>query len=994
MKLLRKIVAYTLLSFLGSLLVLILLAELSENTITKLALNRINDGLDASIQVDNVDFSLLKDLPYAMVELKGVAITKDTDTLARVDHIFVSAEIMPLLDMQFNIEKVAVEGGRANYKVNSDHSTNFDVFLAVPGETEETDTSATSIYLSLKELTLNNLFLSYRDDASDVNACMYIDESEISVKMDDVTQKATFKGHLRANNCHYPDTKIKLMQGLNVDLDVEYQDQLITINDAYIETDGIKIKASGVVKNDSSLYTDLSIASSQFDLGELKKYIPDSLMKAYDVKQLSGIAAVQAKIKGTYNDSVMPSINASLQLKEGYVAMAGYPIVDKIQLACNYTNGQLQSNASTQVQIDSMYFKSGESWVQCSGFIKNLDAINYDIKSNAFVKLNEFKDYMPDSLVKQVDGGIEIAIETYGTVPQNFTEQFTEDVLDRTTLKVGLVDLALEMDSLIELQKWNGQLSYSKKAFEVEGLSGRIPTYGLELANSSLRGNYAGSISKLDQIRINLEDFDIATKESRLTGNLQLSNLDHPDYRIDCNAVCKLKEFMAFAPDELVGNMDGTLKAYLNSYGTVHLDSIADQAMAILFNQSVLKTEMDNVELDIIDPQLSITKLSGQIQMKSDSITIDNVSGDVSGLTFEADSTQLVNFYNAFWLNNPDTIKADGYFNFGDVDYTFFEPFMTEESVGEKTVEEPSEPAKYQFQAKGKITAKSFWYGNALLKNLSALYNVSDSLYIADQIKFDAFKGRTNSSVKVQKLPDDVMKIYFKNSTSGLDVNQLLYDFDDFMDYTEEVYISHEQLSGAFSTDNLNGEITFYGDSLDMNSILMSAELKLENGRLANYGIAEEMGRDYSIDGLDDIRFKTLDTKIFVYGGSIYAPLTNIKTNTFDISLFGKQEFDLDCQYHLRFYLKEILRKGKTNRLEKKQAKKENQDSRYGGTKGLTSLYAIYKVDDGKTVKSTLEGKDSKARNEMRRTVKVEEASLRLIFHPRTFKFNTNMTSN
>jgi len=336
-------------------------------------------------------------------------------------------------------------------------------------------------------------------------------------------------------------------------------------------------------------------------------------------------------------------------------------------------------------------------------------------------------------------------------------------------------------------------------------------------------------------------------------------------------------------------------------------------------------------------------------------------------------------------------------------------PPKTSEKTAEKDKAEANkkETKNYSFLAKGRLSARSFTYNKAVFENLSALYNVSDSLYIADQIRIDGFKGRSNSSVKIQMLPDDRMKINFKNNTSQIDINQVLKDFDDFKAYGNKEYISSSQLSGMFSTgdlkgqvlfnkgdsskvsaSNVHGQMLFIGDSLAIDKMKFTASLRLENGRLKGYPVAVKMGKDYNIDGLDDVKFKTLDTKLFITKGAVFVPSTNIKTNTFDVSFLGKQEFNMDCEYHLRFYLMEILNKGKSSRIKRVQKHKEDKD---GDVEGLTSVFAIYKVQDGKVVKSTRESRDSKSRKKMKRVVMVKEATAKLEFHPLIVKYDTDV---
>ncbi len=994
MKLLFKILAYITIVIFSLIIGLFLIAELAENKVTKIALDRFNDGIDGTIEVRNVDFSLLNNFPFATVDLQDVSITTKHDTLAHVRHIFVSVETMPLLDSQFKIKEISVEGGLLNYHINKDGSTNFDIFIA---ETEEQDddTTSESIYLQLDNLKLNNLFCSFKDESNAIEACLYIDEADANVQINELNQIAAFKGTLRANNCHYPASNLVLMEETKVSMDLTYYNDLINIKDIFIETDGASLKASGQIKQGTSFETDVHISSSHFDLNELKKYIPDSLLNAYGIRNLAGIASAQAKIKGLYNDSTIPSVNAWFQLQKGSIEIVDYPTVNHIKLSAKYSNGELRNNQTTTLDIDTLSFASGQSNGFIAGSIANLDAITYSVNSKLNLNLKALLNHMPDSGIEDLGGKLALQMSTEGQLPGQFDEAFTDYLLAHSKVQAEFKNMSVKLDSTLSLKNWNGHLSYRNKQFAVNNLNGDIPNYPLSIKNISMDGRYSGSISNFKSIGIDISNLDIKTAESSVKGSGSIRNLEYPNYTINANTTINLAEFKPFAPTTIVKDISGIITSSLVSEGTINLDSITDQAMAALFTKSKFNTSLDDVQIAMHDSLIKIDKLSGQFTLKSDSLNIENLSGQFSDIAFGTKSANIINIYNAFWLNQADTIKVNGNFELGDIDYALVEAFMAEDSTqSEPTTAniEQIEPSRYQFHAKGKITANSFKFNKAMFTNLSALYNVSDSLYIVDQIKFDAFKGSTNSAIKVQMLANNVMKVNFRNKVDKMDINQLLVDLDNLEEYGNDGYISHEQLSGNLSTENLNGYILFK-DSLITDSIMMSADLKLEEGQLTNYPIAAEMGKDYGIDGLDNLKFKTIDTKMFVSAGAIYAPLTNVKTNTFDISLFGMQNFNLDCQYHLRFYLKEILRKGKTDRIKKKQSneKKKKDD---GGTKGLTSLYAIYKVENEKTVKSTLEGKDSKARQNMKININLQEALLKLSFHPKIISYKTHVEDN
>ena len=989
MKLLKKIIAFLCISIFTLALSLLLIAELAENTVTRLALNKLNDGVDAKISVQDVDFSLIKNFPSSMVELQNVTISTADDTLAHVNRIYISIETRPLLKSQFNIKEITVEGGLTNYRIYKNGSTNFDVFLAVPEE-QENDTTSESIYLLLEELKLNNLFCSFKDEANDIEACLYIDEANANVQINDLNKIAGFNGTLRANNCHYPDSKLKLMEETKLSLDINYKNDQIDIKNILIETDGAMLQANGSIKQGHSIETNLHISSSLFDFNILKKYIPDSLLTAYDINHIAGLASIRADIEGLYNDSTMPLISATIKVQKGNIAMADYPALNNLQLNVNYTNGELRNNQTTQITIDTLLFTSGQSRGLLSCSVANLDAIKYSINSDLSLNLKELLQHMPDSIIEDLNGRLNLQFSTRGELPNNLDEKFADYLLAKSKASIELNNVDAKLDSTLNLVNFNGLLSYQNKSFTIEELNGQLPTYPLNIIDGSLSGQYKGSIVDLNTLELQLSEFDISTDDSRIYGTTNISNIEHPTYSIDANADVNLAEFKPFAPDSLVKDMSGTIKAYVSSKGTINLDSIVDQSMAILFNQSIINTSFEDVQIAMQDSLLHVNKLNGELALKSDSLSIKKLSGEFSNIAFGTDSASIINIYNAYWLNQTDTIKVDGNFNLGDIDYTLVEAFMAEDSTQTQPATDNTiiaEPSRYSYQAKGKITAKSFKYNKALFENLSALYNVSDTLYLVDQFKFDAFKGSINSSIRYQAYREDEQRLFFKNKTDKIDINQLLSDFDDFKEYDNE-YISREQLTGLLSTDLL-GEVVIR-DSVITEEIRMQGGFLLEDGRLQNYDIAVEMGKDYDIPGMEDIIFKTIDTKLFVFDNSIYAPQTDIKTNKFNVTLFGMQNFNLDCQYHLRFYLKEILRKGQTDRLEKRQSneKKVKDD---GGTKGLMSLFAIYKVKDGKTVKSDIEGEKSDERGDMKRKLRVKKKQIELIFDPDLVKYNTGI---
>ncbi|MCU4162971.1 AsmA family protein [Carboxylicivirga caseinilyticus] len=994
MKLFLKTLKYLGIIIVCLIILLILIAEFAEKPITKLAINQLNETLGTELTVKNIEFSLLKDFPNAQLQLQNVQLKSDSlglDDIIVLKNLYIEVEMTPLLHDQINIVEVRLENGVANYHVYNNQKTNID-FLIPESEENETDTTSAALNIAAPLIKTTAVQLNYKDEAENITATIMLNALSSVFMKEESGISANVEGSVTINKVNYPDTKAHLMNNMQLDLKALFQNDTLHLENASLISEGVKINTSGWINTTGNFPAELKIFETHFDLKELAKYIPDSLITDYKLQIDGGILNTSASINGDLLDTInLPQINALIKLEGTRLSALDYPSIKDLTTEISFTNGNQRSMASSELEIKKLQVKTNQSSVNLTARVINFDHPVYSFQTQANILLDEFNHLVPQDLKTNIGGRVNAALTNSGSLPDSVTMSYINESLNRSTLNLTMTNLFVEMDSVINLQNMNGSASYHNQTFQFEDISCQLPDYKMDIAPSSLKGKYIGSIDNIDQLAVDLESFDLNANKSSLSGNAYFKNGQKPYYQTKTEAEINLKDWSAFIPDTLLSDYNGQLLASIELAGSINMDSIADEAMRILFTESELLVTSKDLTIRTPDNLYNLEAMNGTVFMKNDSISMEDISGSFNQMSFTADSTYVVDLHKSVLQNQKKKVKVRGFVHLGNIDYAELEKLMpaTDSTEVAQVDTIPAEPSNYSFDVRGKFYVDQLKYENAILENISGLYKLTDHEYIVDQLKFDAFKGHANTSVKVL-MNNDHMKVYFKNSTHGLDINQLLVDFNDFKDYGNEDYISSEQLSGTFSTDNLSGYFLFKADTLVADSTMMTADLRLEKGQLYNYPIAVEMGKDYNIDGLDDIQFETLDNKLFIYSGTVYAPLTNIKTNTFDISLFGKQEFNLDCQYHLRFYLKEILRKGKTDRIEKKQSKESKQKDD-GGTKGLTSLFAIYKVKNGETVKSTLESEGSPARTQMKIDVNLKEAMLKLQFHPLIIKYETGV---
>jgi hypothetical protein len=432
----------------------------------------------------------------------------------------------------------------------------------------------------------------------------------------------------------------------------------------------------------------------------------------------------------------------------------------------------------------------------------------------------------------------------------------------------------------------------------------------------------------------------------------------------------------------------------LKSYGKVHLDSIEDKIMPIAFEQSSLSVQMRDFSFEMFDDTLvKVNKLSLDFAMANDTMRIDNLYGNAHGIEFWMDSTEIWNVYKAFLLEQKDLkVIVNTHIRASDIDYAQFAPLLETDTtqIGEVALAEnflsdtiSSEDPMYipPYIARGTLGANSVKYGNMILKDISAKFRVDDSLYVADEIKFNAFGGSMVTSVLYDMRYANQQKIEFKNTINGMDIRQLLIDADDF----DQTYFTHENIEGML-TSSVNGRILVTGDSIHYDKITMLGNFKLENGGIYEFEPAMELSKFTNLRELDRIVFRTMVSSIFIYDNKVFFPKTDIVSSAIDMAAYGMQSFGKDYEYHLNVHLSDVLL-GKSKKLLKRQGMEsdvfEGEDK-----SNRTGLFLVSYDKEGETKN----GFDTKSlQRYMKTVIRVHERGLNLIFNPLLQNYSTDI---
>ena len=980
-------------------LIVVLIAELAEDVIVDKALKEINSSVAATIDVDDVSFSMLKRFPLATLEFKKILMKADssaantgsgTDTLLNAERLYVSVNAIALLKGNIDIKRLDLEKGNCNYFIDKKGVSNFDFLLSESDQTPS-DTTSTDFNIDLEKIILKEIKLNYRDLQNSIQSTLFFVKNQAKIKLNKDIYQAQITGNASCTNCRIPNSPINKMRKAALDYRLTYSNGKLEIKSLKLLSDGIELDAIGKMELSNKYPANIQVQNCKINLDTISKYIPDTLLREYEINKLGGALSISANIKGDLLDSLLPQATVDLNMNKGEIICQNYPIINNIDLSCKLGNGELRNLQSTFIDCKKLHFSSNKSIAGVSFKIKNFSQPHYSFSSDINLNLAEFKSFIPDTLVKNIEGEIQANCSGKGQITSWSQLQDIDYLRQNSKANIKVKNLSCQMDSTMAVKSVSTQLSYNKDSISIKKLDGSFPLHNLNIKNTSLFAILKGRLSDPSHLGLNVKSFQIETDSCQINGSATVSNFDEPSYNISSQANINLAELKNMAPDSLITCMKGKIEININSGGHFHTDSIADEITDLLLNKSRTKINYQNISVKMPKPMIDIDKFSGELSLIPDTINIKRTSGSFSGMDFKVDTTRIINYYQTLIDNKAEKLSVTGAIDLGDIDYSHLELLMQdfiEQSKSTNKDENTPEPFNFNFGVKGSISCNSFKYRKAKFTNIQSLLNLRDSLYILDQFKFNAFGGKVNNSIKFRINSDNRKTLAIKNNTNQINIFQLLKDFDNFKEYNQD-YIVAEQISGKLTTD-LHGQFLILGDTLVNDSTMLKGNIKLEDGGLFNYKPAQELSKFTNIDELDNMKFKTIESEIFIFKSAIFVPQTEIKSNAMDISAYGMQSLGDDYEYHLRIYLGELLY-GKTKRIREKQEGNKNKPD--GGTSGLKSLFVVSKSINGDT-KNGLDSK--KSRMKMKTKIKLQKVILDIIFHPKleNFKTDVNHTFN
>ena len=408
-------------------------------------------------ELDEVELTYFSTFPYFGVSVKDACLINpmegaQSDTLVAVPELLVSLKLIDAIHGNICIKRFHLRDATANIYIAADGTTNFDVFKSEDDDEEEEDEGGWQLKSVRweEDLKVSARHLSFVDEKDTIAASL--DEASIvlaSQKRDDLDGArldlsaqhvcATLKGEEYAQ-----DLELRLhLPVYYKNLEHVYIDKAkLQVNDFGLLLDGeagTPDLSSGVYTCDATVSTD-----GAWQIQEILALVPERFKASLKDIKVDGLMALEANVKGTYADSIMPILTAHLDIKEGKGAYKPLPYtVRDLQLDAD-ARLDLNKQQPSTVTINKLSAKTKESRIAAKGKVEDLlEDMLLDLHLDIDANLPDFAYFMP----KEMD----LKGRTKGKANAKIRlSDLSEMRLEKGTIDADLTltDIAYTMDSM------------------------------------------------------------------------------------------------------------------------------------------------------------------------------------------------------------------------------------------------------------------------------------------------------------------------------------------------------------------------------------------------------------------------------------------------------------------------------------------------------------------------------------------------------------------
>jgi len=462
------------------------LSKIYEDDIEQYAITEINKHINTEVKIRDIDFSILRNFPYASLNFQNVLIkdsyenVESDDTLLFAKNLFLNFNVLDIINENYNVQNINIQEGVLKLKTTSTGDVNYNI--TKPSQ----DTTSSNFNFELKQLEVENLKFEYSNISTKQFYKLKLKqanfEGDFSEK--EFNLKAKSNLHIEKLKTNSFSLITKKDAYLSLDLHINTITKTYTFNTGDLSIEKMPFQITGQV---NSKLLDLKIEGQDIKLDELTKSLLNNTVEVSKNYESYGNVNFTATLKGKLEKTQMPSIKANFFIKNGKIKSIEKNLsITNLNLEGRYQNKQPKQKELLEFKNVSLQLL--QSTISGSTKITDFKIPTFNGVIKGHIDLASFHEFFKFKTVEELTGIVDI----------------------NTNYSIKFIDIQYN-PSKFDLENTNGDLSLKNITFK--SINNPIKFNDIS-GDLLLKGNDAGT-----------KNLSLKTNNSDLILNGALKNL-------------------------------------------------------------------------------------------------------------------------------------------------------------------------------------------------------------------------------------------------------------------------------------------------------------------------------------------------------------------------------------------------------------------------------------------------------------------------------------
>ena len=554
MRLIKKLILFLFVLLLLGSAIGVGIAHVYKDEIEQLAVQNINKQLRTPIEVEDIEFSLIKKFPYASLELKNIMALDafKKDTLIKVEKIFLKLNALDLYNKSYALQQLELHNGFARISFNKKGVPNYQIW-------HNKNDSSQGQSLNLNHVSLNNIDIQYSDAKSNLQICALALQAGLNGTIENSIFSAEINGDFEIDFIKVRQEKYLKDKMLSAWISLNASKRNTSFNGS-AQTNDLELKFNGTVQDGYNV----NVSGTDIDINTAIQYVPKLFLSSIQSYQFDGIADLNIKVENKKTSKLPAAIHADFNIENGSI-QSNFPWqIKAAEIKGFYQNGKQRNNSSSTISLQSINCQVNGNDLKGSFIYSNFNNPHIHTQFNTEIDLADIQQWGYELPIQEVSGRAKITA--------NYKGKFG--------LKSDIKKDFEQSEKLVKIEITNTSFLYKPLAlfYDLEG-SIRLQNNRLEI--DSLKGS-SGEESKLKFVGA-IEHLFSQKKELKIAGHLSSDWLKISEIIITDTTQESTPFIM---PNNILANITTSIKDA--SYKKFHM---SDLLAKISFNKGVLKAK-------------------------------------------------------------------------------------------------------------------------------------------------------------------------------------------------------------------------------------------------------------------------------------------------------------------------------------------------------------------------------------------------------------------